>query len=70
MSPISRRTAFEAPHKGIRTTRGPHAVELGRIPYSLKGNLRHADRVSRRAFGRAIEALRVDGVVHVARVVR
>jgi hypothetical protein len=70
MSSISRSTAFEAPHKGIRTTRGPHAVELGRIPNGLKGNLRHTNRVSRRTFWRAIEALRVDGVVHVARVIR
>jgi hypothetical protein len=70
MSSISCSTAFEAPHKWVRTTRGPHAVEFGRIPHSLKGNLWHTNRVRRGAFRRAIEAFRVDGVVHVAGVVR
>lgn len=61
--------ALEAPHKGVRGTGGPHAVEFGSIPGGFEGYLGHADRVRGRA-GRGVhEAIGADGVVHVGLVV-
>jgi len=61
--------ALETPDEGIRGARRPHAVELGRVPDGLVGQLRHADGVGSRARGRVGEAVAGDGVVHVRLVV-
>jgi hypothetical protein len=62
-------TALEAPHKRIRRPRSPQAVELGRIPDCLEGDLGHTDRVRGWAFTGICEAVVSDGVVHVRLVV-
>jgi hypothetical protein len=69
MRPVPRRTPLEAPHKWIRRARRPQAVELGRVPHGFERDLRDANRVRGRAFGRVGEALRVHGVVGVGLVV-
>ena len=62
--------AFVAPHEWVLSAGWPHAVELGGVPDSFEGDLRHPDGVGRRALGRVGEPVGIDGVVHVRLVVR
>lgn len=55
--------------EGLRAVRGPHAVELGRVPERLVGHLRDADRVRGRAGVGVLERV-LHRVVHVGLVVR
>ena len=61
----SGRSAFKAPDERVRRARGPEMVELGRIPGSLKSDLRYANRVGVGTLGSVVEVLRGDSVVHV-----
>jgi hypothetical protein len=69
MRSVACRAAFKAPYEGVRAARRPHAVELARVPDGLECDLRDADGVGGRAFGRVGETFRGYGVVHVRGVV-
>ena len=58
----------EAEHEGVGPAAAPHAVELGRVPEGLVGDLGGADRMRGRAWPGGLEGL-LGRVVHVRLVV-
>lgn len=66
---ITSRATLEAPHKGVRRSISPQAIEFGCIPHSLEGYLRYPDWVGRWALGSVSEPFRGDGIVSVRLVI-